>query len=470
MPDYLQSKKIFHAEVPMKKLNWQTIMPNKISRNSFWVMCNEETLATKDIFDDLSAHFSTKPSVYSVEGSFNTKKVVLHVLQQNQAQNILISLGMLLKRRSHQQIKQSILSCDTSVLTLNSIQQLIKYFPEPDQLKQLQEIKNAGNELPQVEELVCTLGGVLNLVPRLHCMNFKLSAAENIEDAKSDITFGIAACEEVKSSRKFAKILELILLFGNYMNSSAATVVQFYAFELSSLNKLQDTKAAGNKQTLLHHLVGTITKHFPDLLNVCDEVSNVDKAVCISLENISESVHHLTVSLDVLKSTLNDSAVPQSVDDRFTEVMGGLLDQYTDQIQELNVKKDILENHFKELGEFFTFCIHENPIEVFFSGIKKFKESFIQAINDNKLNSKTPKQGQSNQVHDIVKQYRNDRQLFKRKEQRTKDEKQPKKTKKVYTDKIDKISDFCCDCFVILERINKPGMLYFASFIHSTIL
>lgn len=60
---------------------------------------------------------------------------------------------------------------------------------------------------------------------------------ELIQDVKPDIVAGTAACEEVKGSKKFAKILELILLLGNYMNSGSKNG-QAFGFEISFLTKV----------------------------------------------------------------------------------------------------------------------------------------------------------------------------------------------------------------------------------------
>jgi hypothetical protein len=53
-----------------------------------------------------------------------------------------------------------------------------------------------------------------------------------------DIVAGTAACEEVKASKKFAQILELILLVGNYMNSGSKNG-QAFGFEISFLPKVR---------------------------------------------------------------------------------------------------------------------------------------------------------------------------------------------------------------------------------------
>jgi len=52
-----------------------------------------------------------------------------------------------------------------------------------------------------------------------------------------DIVTATAALEEVKQSTKFAKILELILLIGNYMNAGSRNE-QTIAFEFSFITKV----------------------------------------------------------------------------------------------------------------------------------------------------------------------------------------------------------------------------------------
>ena len=47
-----------------------------------------------------------------------------------------------------------------------------------------------------------------------------------------------AALEELKTSKKFAKVLELILLMGNYMNAGSRNA-QSIGFEISYLTKVR---------------------------------------------------------------------------------------------------------------------------------------------------------------------------------------------------------------------------------------
>ena len=70
----------------------------------------------------------------------------------------------------------------------------------------------------------------------------------------------------MKKSRKFGKVLELILLMGNIMNTGSRNE-QSVGFDISYLPKLSNTKDRDNKGTLLHFLAETIEKSHPHLIN-----------------------------------------------------------------------------------------------------------------------------------------------------------------------------------------------------------
>lgn len=237
LPHGLKAKKKWTLKNPMKRANWKAIQPQKMSENAFWVKCNEDKLASEDLINELSMKFSSKPMKKDAKdsvdkpGSGNTtlkKNIVEYkVLDGKSAQNLSICLGGSLKHLSHEQIKLCIIRCDMDILSSNILQQLLQYLPPPDQLKSLQELKKSGVQLAPAENFVATLGEVKRLTPRLNSLSFKLQYADMIQDIKPDIVAATAACEEVRTSKKFAKILELILLLGNYMNSGGKFLNKF---------------------------------------------------------------------------------------------------------------------------------------------------------------------------------------------------------------------------------------------------
>ena len=101
------------------------------------------------------------------------------------------------------------------------------------------------------------LSSIKRLVPRLKSISFKQHYSEMVQDIKpvssadsvnrmgklkvffpiQDIVAATAACEEMRDSKKFAKLLELVLLVGNYLNSGTKNA-QAVGFEISYLPKV----------------------------------------------------------------------------------------------------------------------------------------------------------------------------------------------------------------------------------------
>jgi hypothetical protein len=85
-------------------------------------------------------------------------------------------------------------------------------------------------------------------------------------------------------------VLEIILAFGNYLNSSKRGPA--YGFKLQSLDTLLDTKSTDKRMCLLHYIVDTVRHKFPELLNFDSELMYIDKAAigkCFQCSIVSSS-------------------------------------------------------------------------------------------------------------------------------------------------------------------------------------
>lgn len=83
------------------------------------------------------------------------------------------------------------------------------------------------------------MSSVKKLIPRLSAILFRLQFEEQVNNIKPDIMAVSEACEEIKKSRSFAKLLEIVLLIGNYMNAGSRNG-QTFGFNLSSLCKVSN--------------------------------------------------------------------------------------------------------------------------------------------------------------------------------------------------------------------------------------
>ena len=153
---------------------------------------------------------------------------------------------------------------------------------------------------------------------------FKIRFPEFVQDCKPSIVAVNAACEEIKKSAKFARILELVLLIGNIMNTGSR-LEQCVGFDISHLPKLSNTKDKMNQSTLLHFLVEKVELDQPDLLNFYEEMIHLDAAAKVSLENIDKVLKQMEVALGSIETDLAmlvDSSHPTPAPgDNFSEVM-----------------------------------------------------------------------------------------------------------------------------------------------------
>ena len=113
---------------------------------------------------------------------------------------------------------------------------------------------------------------VKRLERKLQLMAYMSSFDQNITSLRPQIAIVTSASRNLKSNTKIKKILEIILAFGNYMNS--AKKGPCYGFKLSSLDSLTITKSGTDKQrNLLNYIVDMINKKYPELKNFHTELN-----------------------------------------------------------------------------------------------------------------------------------------------------------------------------------------------------
>uniref|UniRef100_A0A8C0II82 Diaphanous related formin 3 n=1 Tax=Bubo bubo TaxID=30461 RepID=A0A8C0II82_BUBBB len=278
LPFGMKPKKEFRPEVTMKRLNWSKIRPQEMTESCFWVKAEEDKYENADMLCKLELTFCCQNRE---EEDFEEKKSIkkrikeLKVLDPKIAQNLSIFLGSF--RVPYEDIRMMILEVDETQLSESMVQNLIKHLPEQEQLNALSKFKSEYKNLSEPEQFGVVMSNVKRLRPRLSAILFKLQFEEQVNNIKPDIMAVSAACEEIKKSKSFSKLLELVLLMGNYMNAGSRNA-QTFGYNLSSLCKLKDTKSADQKTTLLHFLVEVCEESYQDVLNFVEDFQHLDKA------------------------------------------------------------------------------------------------------------------------------------------------------------------------------------------------
>uniref|UniRef100_A0A8C2YZR5 Diaphanous-related formin 3 n=1 Tax=Cyclopterus lumpus TaxID=8103 RepID=A0A8C2YZR5_CYCLU len=314
LPYGLRPKKDFKPETAMKRLNWSKIRPQEMSEGCFWVRADENQYAKPGLLVFLSS--SAKKEEEDLEDKKSIKKRIkeLKVLDPKIAQNLSIFLGSF--RMPYQEIRRMIVEVDEEQLTEPMIQNLVKHLPEQEQLNALAKYKNEYANLSEPEQFGIVMSSVKRLRPRLSHILFRLQFEEQVNNLRPDILAVDAACDEVRKSRSFGRLLELVLLLGNYMNAGSRNA-QSYGFDLSSLCKLKDTKSADQKTTLLHFLAEVCEEEFPDVIKFVGDLEHVDRSSRVSAENLEKSLRQMERQLLQLEKDLETFSSPDDPNDMF---------------------------------------------------------------------------------------------------------------------------------------------------------
>ncbi|KAK3533897.1 hypothetical protein QTP70_034810, partial [Hemibagrus guttatus] len=253
------------------------------------------------------------------EKKFIKKRIKeLKVLDSKIAQNLSIFLGSF--RLPYEEIRRMILEVDEEQLTEPMIQNLVKTLPEQQHLNALAKYKHEYANLSEPEQFGVVMASVKCLQPRLNSILFKLQFEEQVSHLRPDMLVVSAACEDVRKSKAFSKLLELVLLLGNYMNAGSRNA-QCYGYDLSSLCKLKDTKSADQMSTLLHFLAEVCEEKFPEVLKFVDDLQHVDRASRVSAENLEKSLKQMEKQLLQLEKDLDTFSSPDNQDDMFYSKM-----------------------------------------------------------------------------------------------------------------------------------------------------
>ncbi|XP_070959958.1 protein diaphanous homolog 2 [Oncorhynchus clarkii lewisi] len=418
LPYGLEAKKTYKPEVVMKRVNWSKIVPQEMAENCFWIKVKEEKFENQEFFEQLSLSFSSRTKVKNEVDEtdarvtqFKKKAKELRILDAKTAQNLSIFLGSF--RLPYEEIRDIVLEVDEERLSESLIQNLIKNLPEQKELSALAELKNEYEDLCEPEQFGIVMSSVKLLRSRLNGILFKLTFEEQVNNIRPDIMNVTFACEEVKKSDSFSKLLEMVLLVGNYMNAGSRNA-QTFGFNISFLCKLRDTKSADQNTTLLHFLAEKCEEKYPEILRFPEELQHVESASKVSAEILKSSLSTMERHIQRLENDIENFPKTDDEKDKFVEKLSGFSKHSREQYEKLSTMHKNMQKLYESLGSYYAFDPHVLCVEDFFGDLASFRTLFVEAVKDNH---------KKREMEEKIKRAR----LAKEKAEREKQERQQKK-------------------------------------------
>eukprot|EP00041_Stephanoeca_diplocostata_P010774 m.172640 g.172640 ORF g.172640 m.172640 type:complete len:274 (-) comp18289_c0_seq8:894-1715(-) len=205
------------VQVPLPMVNWVPL--RNVAGTVFESLTDEQVLEELD-FTEFEAQFKAKQSkdpLLKIQGR-KKKKETITVMETNRAKNLVITarrIGM-----EHDFLKETILATDLTELLPEHAELLLNFIPTEEEISNLEKHSHHKDRLDEAERFMFEMLKVERYESRLRIIAYIGFFDEILLTALPQVEAVISACDGLLGSKSFHKLLEIILAFGNYMNSA----------------------------------------------------------------------------------------------------------------------------------------------------------------------------------------------------------------------------------------------------------
>lgn len=395
-------KKAHLRKFKIKQLYWKAIKPEKY-KGTFWGDVKDASFKKQfnNLDQDHICHFfgTMKKNKRTIEDNkdktreIKKKKKALpkaDVIESERNRKVALGIGRL--KQKPEVLARAIMMLDTNIVRpeLSSRMFQSNLFPtkaESNALKDYYE-KEGTKGMNKVELFFFALVDIPRIDARLECMHRFYSFGQDFEEVKGQVATIYKATKQVMNSKRFGRLLEIILAVGNFMNGKTRNGGAF-GFQLSSLSKLKDTKSINKPPiSLLQWIVGHITDKLkePDLLRLVDEWSAVPKCTRLYVSEIEKYCMMLESGLVKIKREIDEPH--KDTNDRFVAVMKPFYTRCQKHMATLNAKKKQMMKAFNKMYEYYGMEVEgrqDSDVAEFWEVLSTFPHDLVQAKVENEL-------------------------------------------------------------------------------------
>jgi formin 2 len=156
-----------------------------------------------------------------------------------------------------EEIEHAIYTCDTSVVSLEALQQIMEIKATAEELDQIKQAAQTDALLDAPEKFLLKISNVTSFSERISCTILQAEFDEAVTVVSRKLETIKQLCLFLMDNEDLKTLFSIILTLGNYMNGGNRTRGQADGFGLEILPKLKDVKSKDSRITLLHFIVKT---------------------------------------------------------------------------------------------------------------------------------------------------------------------------------------------------------------------
>ncbi|XP_008805689.3 formin-like protein 8 [Phoenix dactylifera] len=295
------------------------------------------------------------------------------VLDPKKSQNIAILLRAL--NVMQEEVSEALLDGNPECLGAELLETLVKMTPTKEEELKLRHYNGDISKLGSAERFLKAVLDIPFAFQRVDAMLYRANFEIEINYLRKYFETLEAACEDLRSSRLFLKLLEAVLRTGNWMNVGTKRG-EAKTFKLDTLLKLADVKGTDGKKTLLHFVVQEIIRSegsgseptaedlpknareeqfkkqgLKVVAGLSNELGNVKKAAGMDSDVLSSYVSKLEMGLAKIRSVLQLER--WCTQGKFFEAMKVFLKEAEGEIERVKAEEKQALGLVKEITDYF---------------------------------------------------------------------------------------------------------------------
>lgn len=388
--DVMTIKKVYTTRNKLPLLNWCPLKPNQ-AKDTVFSNLDDEKIMDKIDFSTLEDMFKIGPKITAdsadtssvgqhspgsaSSGSTSSRKNTL--LDTKRLQNIAITRRKL--ALTPPAIMSAVHRMDLTSLSPESVDFLLKIAPSQEEMQKYREYeaeRKSVSDLSDEDQFLANLMKIERFEHKIKIMLFMATFEESANLLEPQFSTLTAASKCVRDADKFHKILEVLLAYGNYMNSGRRGGV--YGFKLSSLDTLSGMKSCVERSlSLLHVFCDSVAQSFPELLDFGEQFRFADKASTVMWDAVLADMKEVETNFALAKKEreLKGSDSPPT--------LVAFLEKCEKRIDQLKTQCKTATEAFNACVEFYGESSRNQQPHMFFSRLMEFRKKFDQAVREN---------------------------------------------------------------------------------------
>ncbi|XP_078601620.1 uncharacterized protein LOC144876335 isoform X2 [Branchiostoma floridae x Branchiostoma japonicum] len=296
-----------HPNVPkpagkLKHVNWVKIPQHAMSgKNNVWTKIREWE---ERIEPDFSRAEELFRQTELPTRERKKKQEEVNLLEGKRSLNINIYLRQF--KCSHEEIIDMVQQGDPEKMGAERLKGLLRLLPQAHEIELLTSYEGDKTKLGAAEKFFLLLLELPSYRLRVEGMVMKEEFSASMAFLKPSIRTIQQACQDLLENKKLQRLLQLILLTGNFLNFGGYAG-NAAGFRLHSLLRLVDTRANKPKMNLMHFVVQEAEEKDPAILTFPDDMKHLEEAARLSMEGLSSEIQQLMTGLHRLHKQLSNS-------------------------------------------------------------------------------------------------------------------------------------------------------------------